>query len=315
MKIENKIKRNILLAPLTTYKIGGPAEYYCEINSGQELKELFVWLKKQKMFYTLLAGGSNLLVNDAGVKGLVIRLNNEQIRVKGARIECGAGSKLNNIVWSASSYNLTGFEWAVGIPGTAGGAVRGNAGSFGSNMAAVVETVNVFDVLKNRFEILSRNDCKFDYRESLFKNNFDLVIWQAVFRLCEGKSSNINKKMDEILSKRRAAFPSLPSAGSVFKNLNIGYIKENNFKLAEKLIKKIVVRDGMVGAKWIISELDLPGKVIGGAKISLEHPNFIVNTGKATAEDVVILISFIKQQVRTKLKLQLLEEIQYFGFK
>ena len=314
MNIEEKIQKNILLAPLTTYKIGGPAEYFCEVNNEEELSAIFSWIKKKNTPFVVLAGGSNVLISDKGVKGIVIKLNNREIKLKGERIESGAGVDLGRAVRMAGSGSLVGFEWAAGVPGSVGGAIRGNAGCFGSDIAEILEIVKAYDINADRFKLYSRHDCRFSYRGSVFKNNRNLIIWQATFRLRPGNSIKIANAMADIIKKRNNAFPKLPSAGSVFKNLNINYIKKNNPVLAKKFIVENLVRGDMVGAKQVIADLGLAGKIIGQAKISLEHPNFIVNTGRATAEDVVMLISLIKMRARNELKLQLNEEIQYLGF-
>ncbi len=314
MPIEQKIKQNIILAPLTTFKIGGPAKFFIEVKSKEEFLQALDWAEKEKQDVFVLAGGSNVLINDNGIKGLVIKISNSNIKIKGERIECGAGANLAVAVSMATKENLTGLEWAVGIPGTIGGAIRGNAGGYGSNIGEIIETVEVLDARKNQFLQFSRRDCEFNYRISIFKTNSDLLIWQTTLRLKKGRGDEIKKEINKYVKIRSKTNPKLPSAGSIFKNINFKILNENNIHLAEKAKEEGVVKDEMVGAGWLIDILDLKGKTIGGAKISLEHANFIVNTGKATAEDVITIISYIKQQVRDRFKVQLQEEIQYLGF-
>jgi UDP-N-acetylmuramate dehydrogenase len=260
-----------------------------------------------------LAGGSNVLVNDSGVEALVMQPANKELAIKGERIEAGAGCSLAEAV-NAAAGGLSGLEWAVGIPGTVGGAVVGNAGAFGASMADRVETVLVYDSGKNEFRTFSRGDCSFSYRTSIFKKNKKLIVWQAVLKLKKGESGRIKSQQEEYLAARRGRQPNLPSAGSIFKNITLAELKQADPYLARDAEKEGIVKNGMVGAGWIIQQLGLAGKVIGGAKISLEHANFIVNTGRATAADVVMLISYIKQQARDKIGLQLREEIEYLGF-
>lgn len=314
MPIEQKIKQNIILAPLTTFKIGGPAKFFIEVKTKEEFLQALDWAEKEKQDVFVLAGGSNVLINDNGIKGLVIKISNSNIKIKGERIECGAGANLAVAVSMATKENLTGLEWAVGIPGTIGGAIRGNAGGYGSNIGEIIETVEVLDARKNQFLQFSRRDCEFNYRISIFKTNSDLLIWQTTLRLKKGRGDEIKKEINKYVKIRSKTNPKLPSAGSIFKNINFKILNENNIHLAEKAKEEGVVKDEMVGAGWLIDILDLKGKTIGGAKISLEHANFIVNTGKATAEDVITIISYIKQQVRDRFKVQLQEEIQYLGF-
>lgn len=313
MTIEAKIKNDYNLKPLTTFKIGGMAKYYLEISAKDELVEAYNWAKAKQIKVLLLAGGSNVLVNDKFIDALVIRLVNDKAIVRGERIEAESGVKLARAVSLAQANDLTGLEWAIGIPGTVGGAVRGNAGAYGGEIKDSLETVEYYDINKRKFDILSRSLCKFGYRNSLFKSSQSMVIWQSVLKLDKGGPDSIKTKIADTLDKRLKSQPKLPSAGCVFKNLMIDDLKDNE-NLYSEIKEKGLGKDGKIGSGWLIAKLDINGKKIGGTKISLEHSNFIVNTGNATADDVVMLISFIKQQVRQYFGVQLEEEIVYFGF-
>jgi len=314
MPIEQKIKKDIPLAPLTTFKIGGSAKFLIEVKTKEELVEVFEWAREGKQEIFILSGGSNVLINDQGVDGLVIKMNNDKITVRSERLDCGAGAGLARAVRLAMSNNLSGLEWVSGIPGTVGGAVRGNAGAFGISMADIVETVEIFDIKKKRFAVFSNKDCKFGYRESIFKTSLNYLIWQVILKIRKGRASEIEKQVNENLEFRSQNQPRLPSAGSVFKNLEIANLRQDNANLANTAEEKERVKNGMVAAGWLVELAGLKGKTIGGAKVSLEHANFIINTGKATSDDVVMLISYIKQQVRNRFKVQLQEEVQYLGF-
>lgn len=319
MNIQEKIQQNIPLAPLSTFKIGGPAKFFIEVKTKDDLAGAYEWAKKEKQKVYILGGGSNLLINDQGVDGLVLKFGNNKIKVKGERLDCESGAILAQAVRLAVSHNLTGLEWAQGIPGaTMGGSVRGNAGAFGFEIGEIVETAEVFNPehsgKKKKFEVFSQRDCGFGYRESIFKASPGYLVWSVILRLKKERPEEINKKTDDYLAKRTKAQPRLPSAGCIFKNLNIRDLREANNYMANLAQEEGVVKGEKVGAGWLIDMAGLKGKTIGGAKVSLEHANFIINTGKATAEDVVILISYIKQQIRTKFKIQLQEEVQYLGF-
>lgn len=315
MNIKEKIKTDVLLAPFTTFKIGGPAKFFIEAKAKEDLTSAYAWAKKEKLEVFILGGGSNLLISDKGVSGLVIKMNNDNITLKGERLDLGAGASLAKAVRLAISNNLSGLEWAQGIPGaTIGGTVRGNAGAFGTEIKDIVETVEIFNVKRKEFTIFSNKDCRFEYRGSIFKKDKNLLVWSAILRLRKEKLKEIDKKSDICLTRRNSVQPKLPSAGCVFKNLQIKDLREYSKYAAEKAEKEGVVKGGKIGAGWLIDLAGLKGKTIGGAKVSLEHANYIVNTGKGTAEEVVILISYIKQQVRTKFKIQLQEEVQYLGF-
>jgi len=309
------IKQNIDLAEFTNFKIGGPAKFFIEVKTKEELKEAVKWAgeKKEKIF--ILGGGSNILINDRGINGLVIKLSNDDFLIKGQRLDCGAGAILSKVSSLAISHNLSGLEWIVGIPkATIGGAVRGNAEAFNVAMSDIIETVEVYDALKNKFKTLSNKDCGFSYRASIFKKKNNYIIWSAILKLKNENPEIIKNLVNKSIEFRGKNYPKLPSAGSVFKNIPVKLIEQNNPRLLEEIRKRGITRLDNVGAGMLIDMLGLKGKTIGGAKVSLEHANHIVNTGKATAEDVVTLISYIKQQVRDKLDIQLEEEIQYFGF-
>ncbi len=311
------IKENYILRDSSTFKIGGKARYFVEIKSQEDLQDAFDWVSQKDSKWAILAGGSNVLIGDSDFGGLVIKLVNNSIDIKGDRIECGAGASLAKTVNMAVGVSLAGLEWAAGIPGSVGGAIRGNAGAYGSEISGIIENVVVYNIQKKRFDVFSTRDCQFEYRSSIFKNEDyikDYIIWSAVLKLNKGNSDEIRQKITEYIESRSKNQPNLPSAGCVFKNLRFSDLKNANPRLAELAEDEKVVRGGMVAAGWIIDMLDMKGKSVGGAKVSLEHANFIVNTGGATAEDVVMLVSIIKQKVRDRYKIQLQEEIQYFNF-
>ncbi len=316
MNIEEKIQKNIPLSEKTSFRIGGLAKYYIEIEEKNDLLDAIKWAKENDKDILYWGGGTNVLVNDSGVDGLIIKFANFGIKVRGERLECGAGASLMRASRIASSEKLTGLEWAIGIPGTIGGAVRGNAGAYGKYIGDYIETVTVYDIEKERFYTFSKNDCHFSYKKSIFSKNANLLVWDLVFKLEKGSIFEIDKLNEEHIEHRKRSQPNLPSAGCIFKNISFEKVRIDNPALASRIEKEKprFVERGMVPVAWLIDELGLKGKVIGGAKISLEHANFIVNTGDAKAEDVAMLISLIKQQIRDKLSIQLMEEIQYIGF-
>lgn len=313
--IESKIQKKYSLKQLTTWKIGGEAELFLEVNEKEELLEAVDWANENNKDIIILGGGSNVLINDQGVKGLVIKITNMEISSQSERMRCGAGANLTRASRVAISNNLSGLEWAIGIPGaTIGGSIRGNAGAFGSSMGDLVETVEVFNTKNNKFELFSRKDCLFSYRTSVFKADQSFIIWQVVLRLRKEKKDVIDKLAEKSLDSRAKSHPKLFSAGCVFKNLDLNYIEECNAALAEHIRKEGINKDGVVGTGWLIDFLGLKGKTIGGAKISLEHANFIVNTGKATSEDVEKLINTVKKQAKERYGIDLVEEVQYLGY-
>lgn len=314
MGIDSKIQSNVALNKFSTFRIGGNAKFFIDVKDKSDLVESLNWAIEKEVNYFILGGGSNILINDNGVDGLVIRFVNNDINVRSGRIDTGAGANLIQTSRISAANSLTGLEWAAGIPGTIGGAIRGNAGAYGSSMSDVVETVEVFDQRSRRFLMFSNRDCSFSYRSSIFKENKNLIIWSATLKLEKGNQKEINDLIDKYLTAREKSQPKLPSAGSVFKNFKIEDLRISSNGLAKWAEEEGVVKNGMVATGWIIDKLGVRGKSIGGVKISLEHANFIVNTGSGKAEEVIMLISYIKQQARSRFKIQLHEEIAYIGF-
>ena len=314
----DKIQQNVSLAEFTTFNIGGAARYFIEVREKQDLKDALEWAEHHQEKVVFLGGGSNILVNDQGVEGLVIRFSNDNVVAQEGRLKGGSGASLARSIRIASGEGLSGLEWAGGIPGaTLGGAIRGNAGAFGADMSTLVETVEVFDVQSTHsdpFRVLSNRDCVFGYRSSIFKAEGRYIIWGVVLKMTKSTPEQVKEDTQKIMEKRRRGQPNLPNAGCIFKNVDYGHVKEKNPELLQYAESTGVINNGIIPAGWIIDSLELRGKAIGGAKISLEHANFIVNTGKATCMDVISLITHIKKRAKEELNIEMEEEIQYFGF-
>jgi UDP-N-acetylmuramate dehydrogenase len=313
MKIEEKIQKNIALAPLTTFKIGGKAKFFVEVNSKTELQSAITWAKNKNINFHVLGGGSNILVNDGLIDKLIIKIAKGRVVVKSNSVISGAGVNFGAVVQAAIKHKLTGLEWAVGIPGTIGGAVRGNALAFKSSISDVVEMIEVFDIKQNKFVVLNKKQCQFVNKGSVIKKKKNLIIWQVWLKLKVGKVKKIQKFCADCLTIRDNQ-PKQPSAGCVFINFSSAYVKKNNPDLYTEAKANKIIGNNLISAGWVISRTSLPGKRVGSAEISTKHANFIINTGHAKAEDVIILISLIKQKVRTELNLQLQEEIECLGF-
>ncbi len=306
-----KIKKDIPLAKYTTFGLGGPARFFVEVRDEQQIIEALDFAGKSGLEYFILGGGSNILVSDQGYKGIIIKLVGEKCLIKGNKVKAAAGTPLANIVNIAVKNGLGGLEWAAGIPGTLGGAIRGNAGAYGQNIGKITEKVKIFDVADSKFKSLSRRECKFDYRSSIFKSKREFVILSAEIVLKPSTRQNVMKKTKEILKKRALNNPKGRSAGSFFMNPVV-----NNKKIIAEFEKETgeSVCGNRIPAGWLIEQANLCGKKIGGAMIAESHGNWIINTGSARAEDVIILVSIIKQQIRDKFGIQLVEEVQLLGF-
>jgi len=291
-----EFQKNVSLKDYTTFKIGGRAKYFCSVSTKEELIEAAKFAKKMKLPIFILGAGSNLLISDKGFNGLVIKIQYSTSNIQYSKILTGAGTSLSRLVNVAASAGLTGLEWAAGIPGTVGGAVYGNAGAFGKSMKDVIKTVTVLKIPNSKSQIPNKfqtkkyknKECRFGYRDSIFKKRKDLIIISATLQLKKGKKKEIGNIMEEYLEYKKKTQPlNFPSAGSVFKN-------PKGFFAAE-----------------LVEKCGLKGKKIGNAKFSEKHANFIVNLGGATAQDVKKLINLAKKSVKNKFKVKLEEEIQY----
>lgn len=283
------IKENEALAPYTTFKIGGPAKYFLIAESNDEIVKAIELAKELGIKYFILGNGSNILISDKGFDGLVIKTENKKIEIKDDIINAEAGLPLQKLIRKAIEHSLSGLEFCISIPGTVGGAIAGNAGTPQEWIGQKIVKVTILDAEGKIIEI-PKSQCDFSYRYSRFKYDDQSVILSAEFKLAKASPHEIQVRVDEYLEKRKGQPIKYPNAGSIFKN------PEN---------KK---------AWQLIDDAGLKGKKIGGAMVAKEHANFIINTGSAKADDVVILISLIKQQVRDKLGAELQEEIKYIGF-
>ncbi len=311
-----KVLEKIPLAPLTTFKIGGPARFFVRVFSEKELKKAWEFARENKLKVFVLGGGSNILVADSGFEGLVLKIEERDFKIEGARIKVGAGMELDRVVKLAQDNSLEGLEFASGIPGTVGGAIRGNAGAFGWSIKEVLEKVRVFDTKKKKLYWLKNKECAFSYRHSLFKENPELVITTAIFSLRRGLRSKIKERREKYLQKR-AHLPTLPSAGCVFKNPEYKKVRKRlrvRAPMKKELIEILERTKGKIPVGWMVDKLGLKGTKVGGCQISPEHGNIIVNTGGGKAEDVLSLISLIKDRVKKEFNLLLEEEISYVGF-
>lgn len=290
-KLLSGVKKNILLKNYTTFRIGGRARYFFTAKTKDNLISAVIAAKKINLPFFVLGGGSNLLISDKGFKGLVIKILNIKYHILNTKIVAEAGVVLGQLVNASANAGLTGLEWATGIPGTVGGAVFGNVGwpNNKKNISSVIEVVEVLEIKpksKTKIRNYKSKDCKFGYRDSIFKRRKNLIILSVSLKLKKGNKKKIKKEISEIFKKRKEKIPGGFSAGSVFKNPT-GF-----------------------SAGQLIEKCGLKGKKIGGAEIPEKHANFIINSGSAKAKDVEKLINLAKKEVKNAFKIKLIEEIQ-----
>ncbi len=323
MSLENKIRKSVSLSPMTSFKIGGLADLFFEVEKEKDLIDIFDYIKKNKINHFILGGGSNIVFNDNGFRGIVLRMNNTETDFKDTTATVGAGKKITELTRELKDRSLSGLEWAYGIPATIGGLVVGNGGAFGQEISDCVLSVKVFDINKNKFSALKKNECCFDYRDSIFKQNKELIVWEISLILKQDSPNEIEEKMIKNINYRKNHQPiDYPSAGSFFKNIKLDSLKKEDWNRLIKIIGKSLNNEEIERVRkhkaipigLLIDLLDLKGKKIGGAEISTKHGNFLINKKNAKAEEVIILSSIIKQKIRHKFNLQVYEEIEYVGF-
>jgi UDP-N-acetylmuramate dehydrogenase len=296
MRIENElpdIKKNVLLKNYTTFKIGGPAKYFYIARTKEDLISAMKAVKKNKLPFFVLGGGSNLLVSGAGYRGLVIKNETKNFKIEKEKIISDSGVSLGRIIGAAIKKGLGGLEEGGGIPGTVGGAVYGNAG-WPKGKWAIGDLVKKVEILwpNGKIEKVGKRWFSSSYRNSRLKKmkvNKPIIL-EVVLKLKKRKIKDLEKKQQEILMSRREKIPAGFSAGSVFKNPK-----------------------GFFAGK-LIEECGLKGKKIGKIKISEKHANFFINLGQGEAKDVIKLIKLTKKKVKNKFKVDLEEEIQFLGF-
>lgn len=274
----------------TTFRIGGPADYYVLPRTAEEIKALTALCKEASTPYYILGNGSNLLVGDKGFRGVIIQIykNMNQIRIEEQKIYAQAGVLLSKIAASALEHGLTGFEFASGIPGTLGGAVMMNAGAYGGEMKQVLESVLVL-TQDGETVTLAADELEMGYRTSIVAKN-DYIVLEAVIRLESGEKEAIRSYMEELKGKRVTRQPlEYASAGSTFKRPE-GYF-----------------------AGKLIEDAGLRGFQVGNAQVSEKHCGFVINRGGATAAEVISLMEQVADKVEAMAGVRLEPEVKRIG--
>jgi UDP-N-acetylmuramate dehydrogenase len=283
------------LSTLTSYRTGGKARYFLSATSGDEIARGTQVARRLGIPFYVVGGGSNLLISDRGYDGLIIKVDVSGMRlIDPTTIECGAGEDLMALVNFATQSGLTGLEFAAGIWGSVGGAIYGNAGAFGGEIGATFKSamvVNSEGVVKE----VGRDYCRFAYRDSHLKVTHEVVV-TALFGLSKSDPKAIESRVQEVLASREQKHPKELTAGCFFKN--IPDPNEPHGKLpAGRLLEQVGVKELSVG----------------GAKVYEKHANIIVNTGKATSQDIRKLADIMKQRVKDRFGIELQEEVQQVG--
>ncbi len=302
------LQRQVPLAPYTTMKVGGPADLFVAVTKTDQLLKLVRWARGHELPYFLLGGGSNILISDRGIRGLVIENRCRDVRIDAApccqfpqddrpSLMAESGAAMAGVARTSVRAELSGLEWAVSVPGTVGGAVVGNAGAHGGEIKDSLESALLIDEEGNVQE-QSVQDFDYAYRDSRLKRlqplvaGFKPVVLNAYFRLEPGEAATIRQRAKSFLQHRRRTQPATASVGSIFVNPPGDH------------------------AGRLIEAAGLKGTRIGGAEVSMQHANFIVNpggVGQTTAADVMALIGHVQQVVAKEFGIELMQEVQLVG--
>ena len=287
---EENIKIKEPMSKHTSFKTGGPADYFVIAKTIQEIDEVVKIAKEKNIDLYITGNGSNLLVSDNGVRGIVLKIALEEIKIeqeeKKIIVTVGAGTKIMMLGQKLKQEGITGFEELAGIPGTIGGANYMNAGAYGKEMKNILIESKVLDKENGKIETLKNKKQELEYRSSIFKNN-KYIILETILGLSKGNQEEIEQKMNEYLKQRKEKQPlEYPSAGSTFKR-----------------------GEGFITAK-LIDQCGLKGFCIGGAQISDKHSGFIINKGNATSKDILDLIEYTKKKVFEKFGVNIEEEVE-----
>ena len=283
-----KVIENAYMKDYTTYKVGGKVICIVYPEDEQSLIKLLCYIKANLIKYKIIGNGSNVIFNDSGFNGVIIKLDNfNNLNIINNKITVGAGYMLNKLALRVSRLGFTGMEFATGIPGTVGGAIYMNAGAYKTDMGYIVTSVKVLTP-DLEIKVMKNKDLDFHYRSSFLQKNKDYICLEATISLIKGDPDEIMELIDSRKKRRIETQPlEYPSAGSVFRN------PEGDF------------------AGRLIEELGFKGKSIGGATVSEKHANFIVNTGNAKGEEIKELINEIKSKIKEKYNIELKVEQEF----
>ncbi|HLH20813.1 MAG TPA: UDP-N-acetylmuramate dehydrogenase [Bryobacteraceae bacterium] len=296
------------LAPYTRFGIGGPADLYAETASVEAFIAAVAAARETGIPVVVIGGGTNLIVSDDGFRGMVLRYRGDALVAAEGRVVVQAGAVLQDLVDFTVARGLKGIETLAGIPGSVGAAVYGNAGAYGHSISERVVRVQFYD--GECVRVIDNAECQFHYRESIFKQHKEWVIFSAQLLLDRDDAAVLRRTADEIVKVRNEKFPvTMKCAGSIFKNLMLGDLPR---PVAEQVPPK-VVREGKIPAAWFLEQAGAKGLSRGDIRVADYHANLIYNAGAGTAADLCALIAELKDRVRSRFGMELEEEVQYVG--
>jgi UDP-N-acetylmuramate dehydrogenase len=297
-----------LLSRHTRFGIGGPADVYVEAASEGAFMAVLAATRDSRIETAIIGGGTNLIVSDEGFRGMVLRYRGAQLKSHGVCVQAEAGAELQDLVDFTIARGLKGLETLAGIPGSVGGAVYGNAGAYGHAIAERVVEVRLFD--GENVRVFDNPECRFQYRESIFKSHKECIIFSTSLRLEPASAAALRETASDIVNVRNEKFPvTMKCAGSIFKNLMLRDLPA----AAAAEVPERVVREGKVPSAWFLEQVGAKGMRRGGIQVAAYHANLVYNDGAGTAADLCALIDELKERVRARFELLLEEEVQYVG--
>ena len=302
------VSSNTPLALHTRFGIGGPADLYAETCSAEAFIAALTAANSSGIPTMVMGGGTNLIVSDQGFRGIVLRYRAHSLRAANNRVMADSGAVLQDLVDFTVAHGLRGLETLAGIPGSVGAAVYGNAGAYGHSISERVVSVRFYDGAAVR--VFNNEECRFQYRESIFKQHKDWIVFSAQLLLEPAEAEILRQISGDIVKVRNEKFPvTMKCAGSIFKNLLLT-------ELAPAVAAQVpasAVREGKVPAAWFLEQVGAKGMQRGDIHVATYHANLIYNAGAGTAAELCALIQELKARVRERFGMELEEEVQYVG--
>lgn len=303
------VLRDTPLSSHTRFRIGGPAALLCDTTDISSFIQTLKILQDVPIPRIVIGGGTNLVVSDSGFEGVVLRFSGSRINREGNLLRVESGAVLQDVVDRSIEMGLEGLQTMTGIPGFLGGAVYGNAGAYGRSIHEIVQQVSATD--GDRIVSFSNEDCRFRYRESMFKEQKQWIILSVDLQFQTGDRALLAQTANEIRAIRDKKYPpTMRCAGSIFKNVFFADLPPG----AQAEVPPSVVREGKVPSAWFLEQIGAKGMRRGDIQVASYHANLIYNDGCGASADLVSIIDELKQRVRDRFGFDLEEEVQYVGF-
>jgi UDP-N-acetylmuramate dehydrogenase len=303
------VQRDVPLSGQTRFGIGGPADFFVETSNPASFAQALTLVRASGLDWVVIGGGTNLIVSDEGFRGVCLKLTSDRISADGLTVEAESGAVLQNLVDFTVDRGMAGLHTMTGVPGSVGAAVYGNAGAYGHSIQERVRRVRFLD--GETVREFGNAECRFHYRESIFKRNKQWIIVSTTLEMEAGDAAELRKTADGILAVRNRKYPpSMRCAGSIFKNFLLAELPP---AVAAEIPAKTII-EGKVPSAWFLEQVGAKGMKRGGIEVADYHANLIYNTGGGTARDLVAIVTELKARVRRRWDIPLEEEVQYVGF-